>query len=183
MKNIKQIAAVLGIAVAAAGAGAWMHSRSVSEGAAAIAQADTSLEALRKMKMPDLNGVRKSLSDWQGKILVVNFWAAWCDPCREEIPEFVRLQKELGEKGVQFVGIAVEPPDRLAQVIAFVREMHVNYPNLMGDFDAMALVQNAGNPTSALPFTMVIDRQGRLLNAHLGRLEEAKLRSMISKSL
>jgi thiol-disulfide isomerase/thioredoxin len=179
MHNIKQMAVLLVIAIAAAGGGAWLHSKSAS----APSTTNAKLDALRKMVMPDLKGVRKTLSDWEGKVLVVNFWAVWCDPCREEIPEFVKLQKELAEKGVQFVGIAVEPPDRLKQVTDFAREMGVNYPNLLGDYDAMALAQEAGNPTGALPFTMVMDRQGRLAHAHLGRLSGEKLRSMISKSL
>jgi thiol-disulfide isomerase/thioredoxin len=183
MKHIKQTALLLGIAVVAAATGAWLHSRSMDATGATTSSANSKLETLRKMQMPDLKGVRKSLSDWQGKILVVNFWAAWCDPCRDEIPEFVRLQNELAAQGVQFIGIAIEPPDRLKQVLAFVGEMRVNYPNLLGDYDAMALAQEAGNPTGALPFTMVMDRQGRLADAHLGRLNETKLRSMIKKSL
>jgi thiol-disulfide isomerase/thioredoxin len=185
MGKITQTLLLLFIASAAAGTGAWLHSRSLSgsAGSGTSPPGGGKLELLRRTDFPDLQGAKHKLADWQGKILVVNFWAAWCDPCRDEIPGFIRLQKAFEGRGVQFVGIAVEPPDRRKEVVAFAREMGVNYPNLMGDYEAMALAQEAGNPTGALPFTLVMDKQGRLITAHLGRLSEDKLRSMLNNAL
>ena len=75
--------------------------------------------------MPDVEGREQALGQWQGKVLVVNFWATWCAPCREEMPEFVRAQAELGGKGLQFVGIAVDQADKVRQ---FAQEIGINYP-------------------------------------------------------
>src|ERR1700716_3920813 len=71
--------------------------------------------ALLALSLPDTQGNPQSLRQWRGKVLVVNFWATWCGPCREEMPEFVRAQRELGSKGLQFVGIAVDQPDKVVQ--------------------------------------------------------------------
>jgi thiol-disulfide isomerase/thioredoxin len=80
--------------------------------------------------------------------MVVNFWATWCVPCREEMPEFVKAQSELGDRGVHFVGIAIDQPDK---VDAFATELHLNYPALIGGFGAIELSKVMGNRLGALP--------------------------------
>src|SRR5262245_2485456 len=75
--------------------------------------AGTSAAQMLEVSLPDLSGTDQSLSQWRGKVLVVNFWATWCVPCREEMPEFVRTQNEYGGKGLQFVGIAVDSKDKV----------------------------------------------------------------------
>jgi thiol-disulfide isomerase/thioredoxin len=77
----------------------------------------------------DLAGKAQALRQWQGKVLVLNFWAPWCPPCREEIPDFIRLQERHGQAGLQFVGVALDDPDKVA---AFVDETGINYPILLG---------------------------------------------------
>ncbi len=185
MRKTTQIGLFVCIAAAAAAAGAWLQGRSLDDGAKqlVVTKTEPNMEPLRQAAWPDLQGKVRKLADWQGKVLVVNFWAAWCAPCREEIPEFVRVQKELSSKGVQFIGMAVEPLDRTKQVREFVREMRVSYPNLMSDYAALTLAQDAGNPSGALPFTVILDREGKLRGAHLGRLSELKLREMIRELL
>ena len=91
---------------------------------------------------PAMNGPR-------GRVLVVNFWATWCAPCREEIPGFVRLQERYGPRGLQFVGIAFDQPDKVAE---FGREFRVNYPLLLGGLDTMELLRDAGNRAGVLPY-------------------------------
>ena len=128
--------------------------------------------------MPDVAGKQETLAQWQGKVLVVNFWATWCVPCREEMPEFVRLQKEFGGKGLQFVGIAVDDADKVRQ---FADEIGLNYPALIGGYGAMELSRTFGNRVMALPFTVVVGRDGTIAHTQLGPLKNDQLRRMISK--
>jgi len=139
---------------------------------------DADVEGLFAARMPDLTGSPTSLAQWRGKVLVVNFWATWCVPCREEIPDFVRLQAEFGGKGVQFVGIAADQVDKVKQ---FSDELKVNYPLLIGNYAALDLAKRVGNRISALPFTVVLDRNGRLIHRQLGILKVDKLRSIFAE--
>jgi peroxiredoxin len=124
-----------------------------------------SADALLALSLPDTRGMSQPLSQWRGKVVVVNFWATWCEPCREEMPAFVRLQKELGPRGLQFVGIAVDQPEKVDR---FAKELQLNYPALIGGYEAVDLSQGLGNRLAALPFTIVIDRQGHIVQTHLG---------------
>jgi thiol-disulfide isomerase/thioredoxin len=133
--------------------------------------------ALLSLSLPDTQGTAQSLRQWQGKVLVVNFWATWCEPCREEMPEFVRAQRELGPKGVQFVGIAVDQWDKVA---LFAKELGLNYPALVGGYDAVNLSRPLGNRLLALPFTVILDRNGHVAATQLGPLKPAQLRSIIT---
>ncbi|HEY3531644.1 MAG TPA: TlpA disulfide reductase family protein [Casimicrobiaceae bacterium] len=113
-------------------------------------------------------------------MLVVNFWATWCAPCREEMPEFVRIQSRDAGKGVQFVGIAV---DDAAKVRDFAHEIGLNYPALIGGFGAIELSRTLGNQLSALPFTVVLGRDGRVALTHLGPLKPAELDGLLGRLL
>lgn len=137
-------------------------------------------DALFALTLPDTAGTPQSLGQWRGKVLVVNFWATWCEPCREEMPEFVRAQTELGPRGLQFLGIAVDQADKVGR---FAQELHLNYPALIGGYDAMEVSQSFGNYLAALPFTIVIDRQGRIADTHLGPMKPSQLRSIINDLL
>jgi peroxiredoxin len=137
-------------------------------------------DGLFALSLPDAEGVTQRMEQWRGKVVVVNFWATWCEPCREEMPEFVRVQRELGPKGLQFVGIAVDQTDKVA---AFAKELELNYPALIGGYDAMELSRNLGNRLVALPFTIIIDRQGRIAHTQLGPLKKTQLLSIVDKLL
>jgi thiol-disulfide isomerase/thioredoxin len=143
-------------------------------------RAAPSAEGLLGLTLPDARGVQQPLSQWRGKVLVVNFWATWCEPCRDEMPEFVRLQRELGPRGLQFVGIAVDQADKVA---AFARELGLNYPALVGGYDAMELSRTLGNRLVALPFTVVVDRQGRIAHTELGPFKRDQLLAVVTKLL
>jgi thiol-disulfide isomerase/thioredoxin len=136
--------------------------------------------ALLALSLPDIDGTPQPLTQWRGKVMVVNFWATWCDPCREEMPEFVLAQREFGPKGLQFVGIAVDQPDKVAR---FAKELGLNYPALIGGYEAMDVAKPLGDRLAALPFTVVLDRQGRIVHTQLGRLKPAALRSIVSNLL
>ncbi len=137
-------------------------------------------DALLGVTLPDVHGAPQSLAQWKGKVIVVNFWATWCAPCRDEMPEFVRAQRELGGKGVQFVGIAADSADKVQQ---FVDEMPLNYPALIGGFGSMELSRTLGNSLMALPFTVVVGRDGRIVLTQLGPFRAAKLHAVLQPLL
>ena len=136
--------------------------------------------ALGGLTLPDLEGKAQALAQWRGKVLVVNFWATWCGPCREEMPEFVKAQRELGPKGLQFVGIGIDDAAKLRQ---FAQEVGLNYPALVGGYGALELSKALGNSLMALPFTVVVDRQGQVVHTQLGPLKPDKLASIVGQLL
>jgi len=139
-----------------------------------------STDALFALALPDAAGQEQKLAQWRGKVLVVNFWATWCAPCREEMPQFIKKQAELGSRGVQFVGIAA---DDAGKVRTYVDEIGLNYPALIGGFAAIDLSRTLGNHVMALPFTIIVDRHGNVVHTQLGPLAPAKLRAVLDKAL
>jgi thiol-disulfide isomerase/thioredoxin len=164
---------VFAVGILALVAGTWLGLRylSANEGGAGADGA-----ALLAVALPDTTGREQAIGQWKGKVLVVNFWATWCSPCREEMPEFVRVQSEMGPKGLQFVGIAIDQADKVRQ---FADEIGLNYPALVGGYGAMELSKALGNHMMALPFTIVLDRSGRVVHTQLGPLREERLRSIL----
>ena len=129
---------------------------------------------------PDLSGEPRMIGEWKGKVLVVNFWATWCPPCLEEIPMFVRLQQQMDQQGLQFVGIAVDQRDKVAE---FVAKNAIDYPILIGQLDAIKIAESVGNDSGGLPYTLVFDRSGRLVSRHSGAFTERELKSIIQDLL
>lgn len=148
---------------------AGYHFRSSLDASRADADA---AQVLLAASLADLDGKLQPLAQWRGKVMVVNFWATWCPPCLKEIPEFMRMQQAFADKGVQFLGIAIDDP---AKVAAFVAEHKMNYPVLIAEKEGLTLARNAGNRLGALPFTVIIDRHGRTARVELGVLDEKKL--------
>lgn len=137
-------------------------------------------DLLQQTVLPDLDGRKVRVADWRGKVLVVNFWATWCAPCREEIPALVRTQTRFAARGLQVIGIAL---DDLERVRPFAREMGINYPTLLTGIDGLDLAAAAGNKVGALPYTVYIDRQGKIVRAELGGVDDQKLQAHIEPML
>jgi len=135
---------------------------------------------LPHFSFPDVTGVQREGSEWDGKTLVINFWATWCPPCREEIPEFVKLQEEMGDQGLQFIGIAIEDTE---PVKAFMTEFPFNYPVLIGENGGMSLSVRLGNTIGIIPFTAVIDRSGRVVQAHSGSFTREQVLAIVKPLL
>jgi thiol-disulfide isomerase/thioredoxin len=164
------------VAAAAAAAGFGYHLwKSAPQQAAAEASA-----AMMATAMPDLEGTSQALGQWRGKVLVVNFWATWCAPCREEIPIFVRLQNRYRDRGLQFVGIALDQPEK---VRPYAAELGMNFPVLIGGAGALDLARQLGNRAGVLPYTVIIDRAGNIVHTEAGAAKEAKIEPFLQSLL
>ena len=158
--------------LAAMAAGLWLY-QSVLAPARASAAA---LATLQSRSFSDLTDTNRTLLDWQGKVRVVNFWATWCEPCREEIPALQRVQAKFAESGLETIGISIDHADKVQQ---FARNMAITYPLLLGDASLIDLARALGNRAGGLPFTLVIDAQGKLLASKLGGITEAQLTEIL----
>jgi thiol-disulfide isomerase/thioredoxin len=131
-------------------------------------------------QLPDMAGVMHSSREWDGKVVVLNFWATWCPPCRSETPTFVQLQEEFGSKGLQFVGVAI---DEKTKVQDFMNTYGVNYPMLIGEQKAIEVAKRYGNRFGALPYTVIIDRQGKIQFVQRGELTRQTAEANIHRLL
>ncbi len=127
----------------------------------------------------DVNGEQRHLSEWQGKVLAINFWATWCTPCREEIPAFVELQEQYSTD-VQFIGIALQEAEEIRD---FIEEFSVNYPSLVGSEEVIQIAKKLGNDIGALPYTVIIDRNGVISFTRRGPLEKTEAETVIQALL
>ncbi|MHB9119253.1 MAG: TlpA family protein disulfide reductase [Burkholderiales bacterium] len=129
---------------------------------------------------PDLDGKMQPMRQWQGKVVVLNFWASWCPPCRQEIPGFIALQDKYRERGLAFIGLAI---DQKQNAQAFADEIGINYPVLLGDTRGVDLSSALGNRLGGLPFTVVFDRQGQVAATELGGVTPAALEKIVKPLL
>lgn len=126
--------------------------------------------------LADVDGEQRNLSEWQGKVIAINFWATWCPPCREEIPAFIELQQQYSGDGLQFIGIALQQAE---EVRGFIDEFKVNYPSLVGGDDVIKAAKRLGNDIGALPYTVIIGRSGKIAFTRRGPLSKAEAESVI----
>ena len=137
-------------------------------------------EPLPEPLLVDLAGRSHTLAEWRGRVVVLNFWATWCPPCRDEMPGFVQLQQEFEVKGLQFVGVAIDDPGTVRK---FLQQHPVNYPVLVGDERAPAWADSLGNTMSFLPFSVVFDRDGHQVHAQIGLFRREQLLKVIAPVL
>jgi len=126
----------------------------------------------------DLEGNVRNIKDWDGRIVLLNFWATWCPPCLREIPDFIEVQEELGNHDFQIIGIAV---DNEVDVRDFVQEKSVNYPVMAAEMEAIELSQRYGNSIGGLPFSAIIDKNGKITHTITGELSKDRLKSILEQ--
>ncbi|MCB1961239.1 MAG: TlpA family protein disulfide reductase [Rhodocyclaceae bacterium] len=184
MKRLPQAALIALVAIAAGAAGFW-----TSRHGGAILPLGPSPQShpgqvapaagarLLALTLADADGVAHDLGRWRGQVVVANFWATWCPPCLDEIPDFVDVFEAHRESGVRFVGLSIDNPRNVA---AFRDRLQVSYPLLIGNAEMLKLAQALGNPAQALPFTVILDRDGQIRHATVGRLSKSDLAGKIS---
>ncbi|MDP1558241.1 MAG: TlpA disulfide reductase family protein [Nitrosomonas sp.] len=181
MSKLKQGLLFFGAALFALAAGALLRGQLMdSHQSLPIELSKKGANAIFAATLPDIQGENQAISQWKGNVLVINFWATWCAPCREEIPEFIELQEKYHDQGLRFIGIAIDQEEK---VIAYSKEFSINYPVLIGGSGAMVLAEAAGNTQSALPYTLVINREGEIVNTFLGRVHQKKLEKVLKPLL
>ncbi len=130
--------------------------------------------------LPDMDGVERTIEEWDGQVVLLNFWAPWCPPCVREMPAFMELQDDYAEHGFSVVAVAI---DTLQNVIDFVDPLGIEFPILMGTDDGIAIAREYGNRVGALPYTVIYDRQGRIVYTHRNEMTYAEAAEVIEPLL
>ncbi len=141
---------------------------------------DQAAQALILTPFVDVSGKPQTLAQWKDKVLVVNFWATWCAPCREEIPVLMNAEKKHAAKAVKLVGIGI---DDAAKIEKFATELNMSYALLIGSTEALNLTSKLGNRAGVLPYTVVLDRSGKVAYTHAGALTEGALDAALAPLL
>lgn len=172
-KRFLSIALLIGLMFAAIGV--YVSNRHISP----IAPQNDAVQQLMSLSLTDSQGKPQQLSQWKGKFLVVNFWATWCAPCVQEMPELSSLQKELSKDNVQLLGLGIDSPTNIK---AFAEKYDISYPLFSAGMEGTELSRRLGNQAGGLPFTILIAADGSLVKSYLGRLKMDELRADIAKS-
>lgn len=160
---------LIAVLLVAAGVGGWLTWQWAETDIPSLPQGELAFT------LPDLDGRARSLTEWDGKARLVNFWATWCAPCRREIPLLKRVQAEHGA-ALQVVGVAVDYPEDVA---AYAQQAEFNYPIVIGRDDAIAAAEAAGIEFIGLPFTVVIAPDGQIVKTHLGEIAADQLEQIV----
>lgn len=163
---------IVGLALLA-GIAASIYMRSVTE-------QEEAAFMLPGTELADLDGNPQSLRQWQGKVLLINFWATWCPPCLEEIPLFSSLRNQYAAAGFEVVGVAV---DDISKVVEFRDAHQVEFPLLNGEQDGMSLMSTFGNAMGGLPYSVLFDRTGKAVHYKTGPYNRQELQDLIEKYL
>lgn len=180
MKRYLLIASAVMVVAFGVGAGIALLGNPEALDKSGIGSPSRPLDRLPAFSYEDLHGNERSSTEWPGHLLVVNFWATWCPPCRAEIPGFIALQEKYRNQQVQFVGIAVDEKSLVAE---FAESLGVNYPLLLGDMDAVELSRKIGNRFGGLPFTVIVDREGTIRHRQPGEITRAELEPLLEELL
>jgi thiol-disulfide isomerase/thioredoxin len=180
-------ATVLGLAAiaVAAGIGGFLASRHLTAPPPAppaeslpTAAAATTIPAVRPVfVLKDDKGVARSIEEWNGRPLAINFWATWCPPCRREIPLLNELRRRHSGDGLEIVGVAV---DFREDVLAYMQKTPIEYPILIGEQDGLDAAKAFGMETMGYPFTVFTDSQGRIITVHVGELHSDQAEAILA---
>ncbi len=141
---------------------------------------NVSANVLYTTQFVDLENNPTTIGRWQGKPLLINFWASWCGPCKTEIPHLITAQKSFANRNVQVLGIAV---DSLQKAKDFSKELAINYAIRVNQDGAIALSQRLGNRLGVLPFTVFINKDGDIKAIEVGILTESRINELLNKAL
>ena len=158
------------------GEGAW---NAAGDGVIRSSSAD-SADTAPDFRFIDQHGAEHRFSDWDGRVRVVNFWATWCPPCVHEIPMLASVQESFRERGVQFIGVAVDDPDG---AFAMAKKLGMTYPTMADSRSTLDLLHAYGNRAAALPFTAFVDARGTIRDRHVGELTLEQTRARIQALL
>ncbi|MEJ2694795.1 MAG: TlpA disulfide reductase family protein [Candidatus Thiodiazotropha sp.] len=133
--------------------------------------------AIPDISYPDLSGAPHNLGQWKDRVLLLNFWASWCAPCLAEIKHLVEFQRKFGPRGLQVVGLGFDEARKLHNV---KRSFQINYPILVADQkQSRSILKAWGNKTGLIPYTVIFDRQGKVVRAHRGIIDEQQFESLV----
>lgn len=141
-----------------------------------VARDHAAVEELFALTLADANGREQPLAQWRGRLLVVNFWATWCAPCVEEMPELQAVREEYRSRGVEIIGLGI---DSAAKIRQFRDEHALTLPLLVAGLEGSGLGARLGNTAGALPYTVLIDADGRVVERKLGRIRPSELRGWL----
>jgi thiol-disulfide isomerase/thioredoxin len=147
---------------------------------ATAARAD-SAEPLFAATLADLDDKPAAMAAYKGKPLIVNFWARWCGPCREEIPELIKARAKYKARGLEIIGIAIE--DKAEAVREFAKAYEMDYPVVLAKEQGLPLMQALGNTRAGLPFTVAIDRKGNIVTKKLGVMRKTDIEAAAEAAL
>jgi len=126
----------------------------------------------------DIDGEMRNIKEWDGKLILLNFWATWCPPCKREIPDFIALQKKYGDQGFQIIGIAIDDEDA---VRAYMKKVGMNYPSLVVQDEGVMLAKRYGNGIGALPYSVLINRDGEISYTIKGELSKIRAKELMAE--
>ena len=131
-------------------------------------------------ELKDIEGETRNMNEWNGKVLLVNFWATWCPPCKKEIPAFMELQDQYGPQGFQVIGLAIDDEESVKD---YADTMGMNYPIMAAELTAMEIARLYGNRVNALPFSAFVDREGKIVLTQPGEISKNDTEKIIIKLL
>lgn len=143
-----------------------------------ITNSELPTQSLFSAKLPNEDGVSQDLSQYKGKVIVLNFWATWCPPCREEMPELSALYNEYQSKNVVVLGIAI---DELSLMKTFTTETPVSYPLFAAEEEGMGIGSSLGNDKGVLPYTVIINSEGKIVKTFFGRITKPLLETTLKQ--